>query len=251
MSHTPDALDLLPDRIRAWARELGFADVGITDTHLQPHDQHLQNWLDAGLHGDMDYMARHGAKRWQPDTLVEGTRRVIAVRMDYLTPADNPAKTLQDRERAYIARYTLGRDYHKFMRKRLTQLAERIDQALAGYQYRAFVDSAPVLERALAQKAGMGWIGKNTMLINRQNGSFFLLGEIFTDAPLAVDTPYAQDHCGRCRACLDRCPTDAFVGPHVLDARRCIAYLTIESKAPIPTELRPLIGNRVFGCDDC
>ncbi|MCH8498038.1 MAG: tRNA epoxyqueuosine(34) reductase QueG [Marinobacter sp.] len=241
----------LPEKIREIAAELGFQAVGITLPETGVHGEYLQKWLAEGLHGEMAYMADHGDKRYTPTSLIPGTLRVISARMDYLTAPDSPAEVLNDREKAYIARYTLGRDYHKLIRKRLVQLAKAIDELVQGHDYRAFTDSAPVLERALAQRAGLGWIGKNTMMINRQAGSFFFLGEIFTTAPLPIDTPYEKDHCGRCSACLDLCPTNAFVGPHKLDARRCISYLTIELKGAIPEELRPLMGNRVFGCDDC
>jgi len=239
------------DKIHIWARELGFSAVGVTKADTGPHAERLRQWLARGYHGEMTYMARHDDKRYTPGALVPGTIRVISVRMDYLPAPDNPRQVLANRELAYISRYTLGRDYHKLLRKRLATLARRIDDAVQGYQYRAFVDSAPVLERGLAQRAGLGWIGKNTMLIHPKAGSFFFLGEIYTSAPLPEDAPFAQEHCGRCRACLDVCPTDAFVSPYVLDARRCISYLTIELKGPIPEELRPKLGNRVFGCDDC
>lgn len=244
-------LDNLADQIRDWAQELGFQAVGINDADTGAHGERLKAWLDAGMNGEMSYMADHGTKRYRPDELVPGTRRVISVRMDYLPSPDSPAQVLQNREKAYISRYTLGRDYHKLVRKRLAQLARRIDEALAGHNHRAFVDSAPVLERALAQRAGLGWIGKNTMLIHPKAGSFFFLGEIFTSAPLQVDEPFTTEHCGSCSACLDVCPTDAFDGPYQLDARRCISYLTIELKGAIPEPLRAKMGNRVFGCDDC
>lgn len=245
------AFDALPGQIRQWAEELGFQETGIADTRLETDGEYLERWLDAGYQGEMDFMHAHGSKRYRPDALVEGTRRVISVRMDYLPARDNPREALQNRERAYVSRYTLGRDYHKLIRKRLARLAERIDAAVSGYHYRAFVDSAPVLERAIARNAGLGWIGKNTMLLNRRAGSFFFLGEIFTDAPLPLSQPHTTEHCGRCTACLDICPTQAFVGPYQLDARRCISYLTIELKGAIPLELRAAMGNRVFGCDDC
>lgn len=245
------ALNDLPEKIRCWAEELGFSAMGITAADPGEHSDRLEQWLDAGLHGDMGWMESHRQKRRDPEALVPGTRRIISVRMDYLIAPDSPGAVLQDREKAYISRYTLGRDYHKLIRKRLAQLASRIDEAVSGHDYRAFTDSAPVLERGLAQRAGLGWIGKNTMLIHPRAGSFFFLGEIFTSAPLPVSEPFRKDHCGSCRACLDLCPTDAFRGPHVLDARRCISYLTIELKGSIPEELRPLMGNRVFGCDDC
>jgi epoxyqueuosine reductase len=248
-THTP--LADMPGRIRQWAKDLGFADAGITLADTGPHAERLQQWLKAGYHGQMGYMADHGDKRYTPDSLVPGTARVISVRLDYLPAPDNPKHTLQNREKAYITRYALGRDYHKLMRKRLATLATWIDEAVSGYDYRAFVDSAPVLERGLAQRAGLGWIGKNNMLIHPKAGSYFFLGEIFTSAPLPVDEPFEKQHCGSCSACLEVCPTDAFVGAHLLDARRCISYLTIELKGPIPEELRAKMGNRVFGCDDC
>lgn len=246
----PD-LHQLADSIRSWARELGFADAGISDTDLSADEPYLQQYLAAGHHGTMEYMARHGNLRSRPQELVPGTLRVISLRMEYL-PQDVPLReALHNREQAYISRYALGRDYHKLMRKRLQQLAERINQAVAGLNYRVFVDSAPVLESALARNAGLGWIGKNTLLITKQAGSFFFLGEIFVDIPLPVSQQQPANHCGSCTACLEQCPTGAFVGPYVLDARRCISYLTIELKGSIAPELRPLIGNRVFGCDDC
>lgn len=243
--------DDLIDDIRNWAEELGFSDIGVTLPDTGEHADRLKQWLANGLNGEMDYMADHGDKRHEPTSLVPGTLRVISVRMDYLPSPDKPSGTLANPEKAYISRYTLGRDYHKLIRKRLATLARKIDQAVAGYDYRAFVDSAPVLERALAQRAGLGWIGKNTMLLNRKAGSFFFLGEIFTSAPLPLSDAYEQDHCGRCSACQELCPTGAFPTPYTLDARRCISYLTIELKGSIPEELRPLMGNRVFGCDDC
>ncbi len=241
----------LAGQIKRWAAELGFAQAGIADVDLAEHEAHLARWLAAGYHGEMDYMAAHGSKRSRPAELVPGTLRVISLRMDYLPGDTEMTRRLAEPEKAYLSRYALGRDYHKLVRKRLQQLADRVQQAIGPFGYRAFVDSAPVLERALAQNAGLGWIGKNTLLINRKAGSWFFLGELFVDLPLPVDEPSDKDHCGRCQACLDRCPTDAFVGERVLDARRCISYLTIELKGPIPLELRAQIGNRVFGCDDC
>ncbi|OZG71528.1 tRNA epoxyqueuosine(34) reductase QueG [Hahella sp. CCB-MM4] len=244
----------LAKSIKSWALELGFQQCGITDVDLGDHADHFQQWLANDHHGTMDYMASHGSKRYKPDELVPGTIRVISVRMDYWPQKDNAAnaeKTLAEDSKAYVSRYTLGRDYHKLIRKRLAHLAERVQKKIESTQYRVFVDSAPVLERALAQKAGLGWIGKNTMLINPKAGSYFFLGEIFTDLPLPVDDPFDSHHCGSCSACMDFCPTNAFVGPQELDARRCISYLTIELKGSIPTELRPLMGNRIFGCDDC
>lgn len=251
MSATFPDLDTLARSIKDWGRELGFQQVGIADVDLGTHEQYLQDWLAAGYQGEMDYMAAHGHKRSRPADLVEGTRRVISVRMDYLPGDTGMAERLADPEQAYVSRYALGRDYHKLVRKRLQQLAERIQGVVGPFGYRAFVDSAPVLEKALAQQAGLGWIGKNTLLLNRQAGSWFFLGELFVDLPLPMDEPHNREHCGSCRACLDICPTGAFAGERLLDARRCISYLTIELKGAIPLELRPLIGNRVFGCDDC
>lgn len=248
---------LLPDlanlaqSIKDWGRELGFQQVGIAGVELQEHEPHLQRWLAAGHQGEMDYMAAHGSKRSRPAELVPGTLRVISLRMDYLPGDARMSERLAEPEKAYVSRYALGRDYHKLIRKRLQHLAERIQEVIGPFGYRAFVDSAPVLEKALAEQAGLGWIGKNTLLLNRKAGSWFFLGELFVDLPLPVDDPHAGEHCGRCTACLDICPTAAFVGPRQLDARRCISYLTIELKGSIPEELRPLIGNRVFGCDDC
>jgi len=238
-------------QIRVWAGELGFQQTGIADIELAEHEDYLQKWLDAGYHGSMEYMARHGSKRARPAELVPGTCRVISVRMDYLSADTRPLAVLAAPDKAYISRYALGRDYHKLMRKRLAQLADRIRGLAAGGEYRAFVDSAPVLERALAERAGLGWIAKNTMLINPDAGSWFFLGEIYTDLPLPADAPQASKHCGSCTACLDICPTAAFTGPFTLDARKCISYLTIEHKGSIDPALRPLMGNRVFGCDDC
>jgi epoxyqueuosine reductase len=241
----------LAEDIRAWARELGFQQAGIADIALERDEAVLAAWLDAGLHGEMDYMARHGTKRSRPGELVPGTQRVISVRMDYGSGEDEAAwATLADGERAYVARYALGRDYHKLLRARLQKLADRITQEVGPFGHRVFVDSGPVLERALARDAGLGWIGKHTCLIHRGAGSWFFLGELFTDLPLPVDAP-ASAHCGTCTRCIDICPTGAIVAPYRVDARRCISYLTIELKGTIPEELRPRIGNRIFGCDDC
>lgn len=246
----PDLANLAQS-IKNWGRELGFQQVGIANIDLQEHEAHLQRWLAAGHQGEMDYMAAHGNKRARPAELVPGTLRVISLRMDYLPGETRMSERLAEPEKAYISRYALGRDYHKLIRKRLQHLAERIQRLIGPFGYRAFVDSAPVLEKALAEQAGLGWIGKNTLLLNRKAGSWFFLGELFVDLPLPVDAPHASEHCGRCTACQDICPTAAFVGPRQLDARRCISYLTIELKGPIPETLRPQIGNRVFGCDDC
>ena len=237
--------------IKAWAQELGFQQAGITDTRLEHDEARLMDWLRKGLHGDMHYMEAHGHKRSRPHELVPGTRRIISVRMDYWPQhAAAPEQVMNDPAQAYISRYALGRDYHKILRKRLQQLAHRIEARVGPFGYRAFTDSAPVLEKAIAQKAGLGWIGKHTNLINRKTGSWFFLGELFTDLPLPVDKP-ATSHCGDCQACIDICPTQAIIGPQRLDARRCISYLTIELHGPIPTALRPAIGNRIYGCDDC
>ncbi|CAA0090641.1 Epoxyqueuosine reductase [Halioglobus japonicus] len=225
--------------------------MGITGVDLGEHEAYLQKWLDGGYHGSMEYMARHGSKRSRPAELVPGTLRVISLRMDYLERDTQALRILESPQKAYISRYTLGRDYHKLIRKRLAQLANRIEAEFGGGQFRAFVDSAPVLERAAAEKAGLGWIAKNTMLINRNAGSWFFLGEIFTDLPLPVDEAHNSKHCGTCTACLDICPTNAFTGPFQLDARKCISYLTIEHHGSIDPDLRPLMGNRIFGCDDC
>lgn len=237
--------------IRDWAEQLGFQQLGITDIDLSEDAARLDAFLAAGYHGEMAYMASHGSKRSRPDELVPGTLRVISVRMDYLPEDSQMAQVLAAPEKAYISRYALGRDYHKLIRKRLQALAEKITAAIGPFGYRAFVDSAPVLEKPLARKAGLGWMGKNTLILNRKAGSWFFLGELLVDLPLPIDEPNDRDHCGRCTACLEVCPTQAFVGERVLDARRCISYLTIELKGSIPEELRPLMGNRVFGCDDC
>jgi epoxyqueuosine reductase len=246
------AMASLAADIRSWSEALGMQALGIASVALSPHDLHFQRWLAEGRHGEMDYMARHGARRWRPDELIPGTVRVIAARMDYWPGGAADADTvLSDPERAYVARYALGRDYHKLFRTRLATLCDRIRSVRPDAALRPFVDSGPVLERGIAQKAGLGWIGKNTLLIHPREGSFFFLGEIYTDLPLPVSAAFEGGHCGSCRACLDACPTAAFVGPWELDARRCIAYLTIELQGPIPEEMREAIGNRVFGCDDC
>ncbi len=247
---TKAELQALSRQISTWARELGFQQCGISDIEIDKHKNWLQDWLDQQYHGEMHYMQARAGLRMDPATLVPGTLRVISVRMDYLPAETQTVEILQHPDKAYISRYALGRDYHKLIRKRLQQLADQIHKHIGSFGYRAFVDSAPVLERAFAEKAGLGWIGKNTMLINSKAGSWFFLGEIFTDLPLPADEA-ATDHCGTCTACLTVCPTQAFVGARVLDARRCISYLTIELKGSIPQDLRPLIGNRIFGCDDC
>ena len=248
----PDPADAAPlDKIRQWSQELGFQALGFTGIDLAQHRDYLAKWLKAGYHGEMEWMASHGQKRSHPDALVPGTCTVITARMDYLPPGEDPEAVLASSDKAYISRYALGRDYHKLVRGRLAKLAKRIEAQLGGGQYRAFVDSAPVLERALAENAGLGWIGKNTMLLNDKAGSWFFLGEIYTDIPLPPDPPQDTEHCGSCRACLDVCPTKAFTAPWVLDARKCISYLTIEFDGVIPESLRPAMGNRIYGCDDC
>jgi epoxyqueuosine reductase len=237
--------------IKRWGSELGFQQIGIADIDLTDAEQHLLAWLQDGFHGEMDYMARHGTRRSRPAELQPGTLRVISARMDYLPePRENLLALLEEPQSAYVSRYALGRDYHKLMRNRLQKLAERIASVVGSYGYRVFTDSAPVLEKALAAKAGLGWIGKHTNLINRQAGSWFFLGEIYVDLPLPVDSP-VEEHCGSCTACLDVCPTRAIVAPYRLDARRCISYLTIELHGSIPEPLRRPMGNRIYGCDDC
>ena len=249
-SRTPDDWAALAGEIKAWGAALGLQAVGIADADLGVAETRLEAWLAAGLHGDMGYMARHGRRRSRPQELVPGTLRIICARLDYLPPARDTASVLADPALAFVSRYALGRDYHRLLRTRLQRLATRIVEAVGPFGYRVFVDSAPVLEKPLAEKAGLGWIGKHTNLIARAAGSWFFLGEIYTDLPLPVDVP-AAGHCGRCRACIDVCPTQAIVAPYRLDARRCISYLTIEREGPIPEPLRAPMGNRIYGCDDC
>ncbi|WP_020482608.1 tRNA epoxyqueuosine(34) reductase QueG [Methylomonas sp. MK1] len=253
MNTPPPAEDLkaLVERIKHWGEELGFQQIGISDTDLNTAEEHLYNWLDKGFNGEMQYMAAHGLKRSRPALLQEGTRSIISARMDYLPEASTTSKQLlDDPAAAFVSRYALGRDYHKLLRNRLQKLADKIAEEIGPFGYRAFVDSAPVLEKAIAEKAGLGWIGKHSNLINRRAGSWFFLGEIYTDLALPSDQPVGN-HCGQCRACLDICPTQAIVGPYQVDARRCVSYLTIELHGSIPVELRPLLGNRIYGCDDC
>jgi epoxyqueuosine reductase len=237
----------LAAKIKHWGGELGFQAVGIADTDLAAAENRLGEWLGKGWHGEMDYMARHGALRARPADLVPGTVRVISCRMDYLARG---AQARGDPLLARVARYARGRDYHKVVRARLQKLCDRIEAEVGSFGHRVFADSAPVMEVALATKAGIGWRGKHTLLLSREAGSWFFLGEVYTSLPLPADAP-AGEYCGSCTKCIDVCPTQAIRGPYQLDARRCISYLTIELKGSIPEELRPLIGNRVYGCDEC
>jgi len=247
----PD-LSILARQIKEWAAELGFQAAGITDIDLASSEAAFERWIESGLHGEMAYMARHGRKRTRPQRLVPGTLRVISVRMDYLPQSPRAMEAnLEDPARAYISRYALGRDYHKLIRKRLQQLAKKIEAVTGPFGYRVFCDSAPVLEKPLAQKAGLGWQGKHTNLIAKKEGSWSFLGEIYTDLELPCDPPVTRSYCGSCTACLDICPTGAIIAPYKLDARRCISYLTIELPGAIPESFRRAIGNRIYGCDDC
>jgi epoxyqueuosine reductase len=244
-------LAALAGRLRDWAFDLGFQQLGIADCDLREAEARLMQWLDRGWHGEMGFMAAHGARRARPAELVPGTLRVITVRMNYLPPgARDAAGVLEQGDLAYVARYALGRDYHKVLRARLQKLCDRVAAEVGPFGHRVFTDSAPVMEVELAAKSGLGWRGKHTLLLNREAGSWFFLGEIYTDLPLPVDPPQAE-HCGSCRRCIDVCPTQAIVGPYQLDARRCISYLTIEHPGDIPEALRPFMGNRIYGCDDC
>lgn len=242
--------DQLADNIKIWGHELGFQKVGITDVDLSKHEAQLQKWLDAGYHGTMDWMARHGMMRARPDQLHPGTVRVISVRMDYLPPEAGFASNLADPTQAYISRYSLGRDYHKLIRNQLKKLGQKIEQEVGKLGYRPFVDSAPILERPLAQKAGLGWAGKHSLLLDKEAGSWFFLGELLIDLPLPIDEPQ-QDQCGQCKACMTSCPTNAIIDDGIVDSRLCISYLTIEFDGVIPEELRSKMGNRIYGCDDC
>ncbi|OEF05743.1 tRNA epoxyqueuosine(34) reductase QueG [Vibrio genomosp. F10] len=240
----------LADQIKIWAKELGFQKVGICDVDLSEHEPQLQKYLDAGFHGEMDWMARHGMMRARPAELLPGTIRVISARMDYLPPEAQFASNLADKTQAYISRYTLGRDYHKIIRNQLKKLGKKIEQEVGTYGYRPFVDSAPILERPLAEKAGLGWAGKHSLLLDKETGSWFFLGELLVDLPLPIDQP-SQNECGKCSACITSCPTQAIIADGVVDARRCISYLTIEYNGVIPEEFRKPMGNRIYGCDDC
>jgi len=255
MNNAADFNQLAHD-IKQWGLALGFDQIGITDTNLQTEEAYHQAWIVKGFHGEMDYMAKHGVKRTRPAELVPNTMRVISARLDYLPPnALASEQVLQDNTKAFISRYALARDYHKVMRNKLQKLSEKIQSSVnqiekLNFEYRVFTDSAPVLEVALAEKSGIGWRGKHTLLINKDRGSWFFLGEIYTNLPLPIDTP-SNNHCGTCSSCMEVCPTQAIVAPYQVDARRCISYLTIELKDSIPLKFRSLIGNRVYGCDDC
>ena len=245
-------IETLATEIKTWGTEIGFQQVGITGIDLSEDEGHLLDWLNKGMHGEMAYMERHGNKRSRPELLRPGTIRVISARMDYLPPKAKSAEAvLHDKEQAFISRYALGRDYHKVMRTRLKRLAQRIEAAVGPFGYRVFTDSAPVLEKALARNAGLGWIGKHSNLLHPEAGSWFFIGEIYTDLPLPTDQAFAGEHCGACTACIDICPTRAIVAPYRVDARRCISYLTIEYRGVIPEEFRAAMGNRIYGCDDC
>lgn len=247
---TKKDLSLLAEHIKLWSSELGFSSIGITDIDLSQDQRYLEKWLEKDYHGEMKYMERHGKKRSQPAELVEGTKRIISLSMNYLPENYNGLELLKEDKKAFVSGYARGRDYHKIMRSRLKKLVSKI-KVHSSHENRVFVDSAPVLEKALAQKAGLGWIGKNTLLLNKNAGSYFFLGEIYTDLELPIDEPEIVNHCGSCTSCMDVCPTKAFEGPNQLDARKCISYLTIEYKGSIKEELRPMMGNRIFGCDDC
>ena len=237
-------------QIKQWGKELGFQHVGICDVDLSQHEAQLQRWLDAGYHGDMDWMARHGMMRARPHELLPGTVRVISVRMNYLPPNAEFAQTLKNPDKAYISRYSLGRDYHKLIRNRLKKLGQNIEQVVGQFGHRPFVDSAPILERPLAEKSGLGWTGKHSLILSQEAGSWFFLGELLIDLPLPIDTA-ETNQCGKCVACITSCPTGAIVEEGIVDARRCISYLTIEFDGVIPEEFREKIGNRIYGCDDC
>ncbi len=241
----------LLEQMRAWAQSFGFQQLGVSDVDLSKAESELSAWIEAGFHGEMDYMHRHGTMRTRPDELVPETVRIITVRMDYFPEASAESwSILEDDQLGFISRYALGRDYHKLMRKRLVLLANKIKEEVADMGFRVFCDSAPVMEKALAEKSGIGWVGKHSNILNRDHGSYFFLGEIYTDLPLPVSEPISE-HCGSCVACIDICPTQAIVAPYTVDARRCISYLTIELRGSIPVEFRSMIGNRIYGCDDC
>lgn len=241
----------LLETVKAWALNLGFSQIGVSDIDLSEAEEHLQNWLAKGFHGDMEFMHKHGSKRTHPEQLVEGTVRVLSLRMDYFDKTTIAYEdVLNQPDRAAISRYAMGRDYHKLIRKRLKKLAEKIQKKVQDFEYRVFTDSAPVMEKAIAEKAGLGWIGKHSNLINSKSGSYFFLGEIYTNIPFPISKK-ATFHCGSCTKCIDACPTQAIVAPFQVDARKCISYLTIENKGEIPEEFHQAMGNRIYGCDDC
>lgn len=250
-NNNPKDLEDLPRKIREWGRELGFQSIGFSNTALSRAEKEFHGWLGRGYHGEMDYMERHGTKRSRPAELIPGTKSVIICRMNYLsTTLDAALKSLSNPNQGYIARYALGRDYHKTVRRRLSKLVSKMEVEVGEFGHRLFSDSAPVLEKPLAEKAGLGWVGKHTNLLSKECSSWFFLGEIYTTLSLPPDQP-VQPHCGDCTQCIKACPTGAIIAPYKLDARRCIAYLTIELHGSIPIEYRPLIGNRIYGCDDC
>ena len=245
-------LDALVQKIHLWGTQLGFQQIGICDTDLSHAEHRLANWLEKGFHGEMDWMQKHGTKRSQPAELHPGTVRIISARMDYWPASGHDAwDIINHSEKAFVSRYALGRDYHKVLRQRLQKLATKMSEAIGDFGYRVFVDSAPVMEKPIAEKAGLGWMGKHTNLIHRDAGSWFFLGEIYTDLPLPVNEGVSENHCGTCQACIEVCPTRAIIGPYELDARRCISYLTIEHRGSFAEELRIKMGNRIYGCDDC
>jgi len=249
--NTALAMNHLHQKMQGWAQSLGFQQLGISDIDLSKSESRFISWLEAGFHGEMDYMARHGTKRSRPDELESGTVRVITARMDYFSEnAEESWSVINNDQQGFISRYALGRDYHKLMRKRLVKLAKKIEEEVGDMGFRVFCDSAPVMEKALAEKSGLGWVGKHSNILSREHGSYFFLGEIYTDLPLPV-TEATTEHCGSCTACIDICPTQAIVEPYKVDARRCISYLTIELRETIPVEFRSMMGNRIYGCDDC
>lgn len=249
--NTPSSPTAVLKDMQSWAKAEGFQQIGVSDIDLSQAEQRLLDWLEKGFQGEMGFMQKHGTMRTRPDALLPGTIRVITARMDYWPePAADPWQVINNSELGFISRYALGRDYHKLMRKRLLRLSQRIEKAVGPMGYRVFTDSAPVMEKALAEKSGLGWLGKHTNILNRQHGSYFFLGEIYTNLPLPLTTPVTE-HCGDCTACIDICPTQAIVAPYQLDARRCISYLTIECRGSIPLEFRTAMGNRIYGCDDC
>ncbi|MDC0602135.1 tRNA epoxyqueuosine(34) reductase QueG [Aliiglaciecola sp.] len=247
---SPQFLDQLSQNIKEWGKALGFQQVGISDTDISAHQKHFETWLENGYHGEMSFLERNQEKRLDPSKLHPGTMRVISVRMDYLPPDASFARDLANKQTAYISRYAQGRDYHKLVRNRLKQLGDKIRAHFEQIEFRPFVDSAPVLEHAIAEKAGLGWTGKHSLTINQEAGSWFFLGELFINLPLPIDKP-VEEKCGSCNACITICPTQAIVAPYIVDANRCISYLTIEFDGEIPDELRALMGNRIYGCDDC